>query len=536
MSAHERLEAHRKKRHTLTSTAFLIVGGSSYFSMLAGVLRSVLVMRLVGPAPQGVRRIVDLILKYLSNAHLGILHGTNKELPIYLGQHNAEKVQEVEEVGVTWVVGLTLIASAAMLITGFLNPTGQRATQLAIMIGAGLLIVGQTSTLYRTIARAWGNFRALGLVAAVETVTTFAFTIAGAYGFYHLGPPDGHREYAVLGAMLGGLLAGCVSLLMLGVLAPIRIRINFDRELGLQLAKAGLPIAAMIFADTFLRTVDGAVITAFYGSYWFGLYSMAMQMAGYLYAIPEAAGFVMWPRILQAFGAAQGDQQALRRQVVLPTMISGMFMPVIAGMAYVALPPMLTTVLPKFLPAMGATQILSLASVFLALPMATNSLLVAQNKGHHVVVYKLIGAAAAGLGCLVLAHRQTHDLTSFAVVASFGYALSAILSVGIILPQYEDSPLRRVELLFGTFSPFVWACCALLLSRLLGSVFMFPDGGSWAWAILRMVLFLIFMIPVLLFGNRQTRLLHELRLMRASWNRKEPASDETDPPVAPGDN
>lgn len=528
MSAHQRLEAHRRKRQTLASTAVLIIGGSSYFSMLAGVLRAVLVMRLVGPAPQGVRRIVDLILKYLTHAHLGILHGTNKELPIYLGQHNAEKIQEVEDVGVTWVVGLTLIAAVGMLIAGLLNPTGQRVTSIAIMIGAGLLIVGQTATLYRTIARAWGNFRALGIVAGIETVTTFAFTLLGAYGFYRFGRPDQHREYAVLGAMLGGLLAGCVSLILLGVFAPIRVHVRFDRKLGWQLAKVGLPIAATILADTLLRTVDGAIITASYGSYWFGLYSMAMQMAGYLYAIPEAAGFVMWPRILQAFGAANGDQQALRRQIVLPTMMAGMFMPAVAGTAYILLPPVVNAVLPKFMPAMGATQILALASVFLALPMATNSLLIALNKGHLVVLYKLIGAAAVSLGCLFLTHRHVHDLSSFAVVASFGYAVAAILSVAIVLPQYEKTFLQRVELLFGTFSPFVWACCALLLSRLVGSIFMPPDGASFVWAVLRLCLFLGLMIPVLLFGNRQTRLLHELRKMRQSWNRSEMIGHEAD--------
>jgi len=522
------LEAHRRKPQTLASTAVLIIGGSSYFSMLVGVLRSVLVMRLVGPAPQGVRRIVDLILKYATNSHLGILHGTNKELPIYLGQNNAERVQEVEDVGVTWVVGLTLIASVAMLIAGLMNPTGQRVTSIAIMIGAGLLLVGQTATLYRTIARAWGHFRALGLVAGVETITTFVFTIAGAYGFYRLGHEDQHREYAVLGAMLGGLLANCVSLILLGALSPIRVRIRFDVQLGWELAKAGLPIAAMIFADTCLRTVDGAIITAWYGSYWFGLYSMAMQMAGYLYAIPEAAGFVIWPKILQAFGAANGDQQALRRQVVLPTMVAGIFMPAIAGMAYVLLPPVVNAVLPKFMPAMGATQILALASVFLALPMAANSLLIALNKGHHVVLYKLVRAAVVAVGCLLLVRRGAHDLTAFAVVASFGYAVAAVLSVGIVLPQYERSLLRRVELLFGTFSPFVWGCCALLLSRVVGSIFMAPDGASFVWAGVRLGLFLVLMVPVLLFGNSQTKLGHELRQMRESWNRSEETDHETD--------
>ncbi len=114
------------------------------------------------------------------------------------------------------------------------------------------------------------------------------------------------------------------------------------------------------------------------------------------------------------------------------------------------------------------------------------------------------------------------------MVASFGYAVAAIVSVGMVLPQYERSFLRRVELLFTTFSPFGWACCALLLSRVVGSVFMAPDGTSFVWAGVRLGLFLVLMIPVLLFGNSQTKLGHELRLMRESWNRSEATDHETD--------
>lgn len=528
MSAHERLEAHRAKRQTLASTAVVIIGGSSYFSMLAGVLRSVLVMRLVGPAPQGVRRGVDLALKYLSNSHLGILHGINKVMPIHLGRNEAEKVQEVEDVGVTWVIALTLLASLAMLVGGFMNPTGQRVTSIAIMIGAGTLLVGQTCTLYRTIARTWGNFKALGVVAAVETITTFVFTILGAYTFYRFGRADQHREYAVLGAMLGGLLAGCISLLALGALAPIRIRVRFDVKIGLRLVRAGLPIAAIILADTLLRTLDGALIFRYYKAYHFGLYSMAMQMAAYLYAIPEAAGFVIWPKILEAYGATDGDQQAMRRQIVLPTLMSGMLMPAIAGVAYILLPAVIAVILPKFLPAMGAAQILALASVFLALPMATDSLLIAHNREFQVVLFKLLGAACSGLGCMLLITRSSTELTAFAIVASFGYAMAAILSVVIVLPQYEKSFLRRVELLFGTFSPFVWACCALLLSRMVGSIFMFPDGTSFTWTLLRLAIFLVLMVPVLIFAEGQTHLLSELKTMIRSWKRKEGVADETD--------
>jgi O-antigen/teichoic acid export membrane protein len=308
-------------------TAAAIICGSSYFTMLAGVLRSILVMRLIGPTSQGVRRTVDLLTKYLFNAHLGILHGTNKQLPIYLGQGDDQKVQEVEDVGISWTIGLTILASLGMLIWGLTNPTGQRTTQIAILIGAGWLLAQQTHTLYRTLLRAWGQFALLGIVGGVDTLATFALTLLGAL------------KYGVLGAMAGTLLAWLISLLVYAVYSPLKIRVRFDVKTGLELVRIGLPIAAIIFADTLLRTVDGAIIVRYYQAHKFGLYSLAMQMAAYLFTIPESAGFVIWPRILEAYGAAQGDSRALRRQIVLPTITSATFMPLLAGLAYILLPP-----------------------------------------------------------------------------------------------------------------------------------------------------------------------------------------------------
>jgi len=522
----------RRERDMLASTAVLIICGSSYFSMLLGVLRSILVMRMLGPSSQGIRKVVDLFTKYLSNSHLGVLHGVNKQVPILLGKAQPEDVQQVEDVGITWIVALAILASGLMAAWGLRNPTGHPVTGFAIAIGAGSLLISQTYTVYRTMARAWGNFAALGVVAGVETVTTFICTLGGAW------------KWGLLGAMAGTLLASCISLVVLGALAPIRIRVSFDWREGLALARIGLPIAIYILADTLLRTVDSATIVKYYEAYRMGLYSMATQIAAYLYAIPESIGFVIWPKILQAYGKADGDAKALRRQIVLPTLICGIYMPVLAGMTFVALPPLVALLLPKFQVATSAAQVLSLASVFLAIPMATNSLLIAHNKEMWAVGTKLIGAAVSAAGCLWVIHHGG-SLMALAMAATAGYGVAAIVSVLLVLPQYEKSPRHVAELFFALFSPFVWSLFALRISSRIGilvwSHFVIePVFGmapamhtspalSWKFTAVRLVVFLLLMLPVLIYGDSKTHVMREMRNMTKSWRAKpECGSDEHD--------
>ncbi|MEN6641626.1 MAG: oligosaccharide flippase family protein [Armatimonadia bacterium] len=514
MAAPSPTSAHRKITEMRVTTAVLIIGGSSYFSMLAGVLRSIIVMRLIGPHAQGIRRIVDIGIKYLFNAHLGILHGTNKAVSIYIGKGDESRVEEVEDVGITWTIGLTVIAAVGMAIYGLTNPTGDITKAVAIIIGAGWLLAQQTYTLYRTIIRAWGNFGALGIVGAIDTIATFALTILGAW------------KYGVLGAMAGTLAAWCISLLSLHLFAPLYIRPRFKPRVALRLALSGLPIAAVIFSDTLLRTIDGAIIGHYLGDYSMGLYSVAMQMAAYLFAIPESAGFVIWPRILQAYGAADRDPDELRRQIVMPTLVSAFFMPFIAGLAYVMLPPLVSGILPQFALSTGAAQTLAMASVFLALPMATNSLLIANNREFMAVVVKLIGAGVSGIGCLYFV-RNHGTLEQLAAAASVGYALTAVASLAVVLPRYAQGFYQTAKLFIFALAPFVYACAVLYLSYLTASIFVAPSPGSWTWTITRVLVFTLLMIPLLSYGNRKTLLLTQLSLMYNSRRRKRGHHNET---------
>ncbi len=86
------------------------------------MVRGVLVARAIGPTGRGLMRIVHLFNKYLSNAHLGILHGVSKELPMAVGREDEADVQQIEDVGTTAVVLLESLAGLGMVMWALWAP------------------------------------------------------------------------------------------------------------------------------------------------------------------------------------------------------------------------------------------------------------------------------------------------------------------------------------------------------------------------------------------------------------------------------
>jgi len=65
------------------SAAVFFMAGSTYFAVALGVIRGIVVMRYVGVMGRGLMQSVHVINRYTGNAHLGILHGLSKELPLF---------------------------------------------------------------------------------------------------------------------------------------------------------------------------------------------------------------------------------------------------------------------------------------------------------------------------------------------------------------------------------------------------------------------------------------------------------------------
>jgi len=490
----------------LSSAVWML--GSSYCEMALGLAQGIFVMRLIGPVGRGIMRMVDMAHKYLTHSHLGILHGVSKELPLAIGRADTEDADSIEAVGATFVTTTGLLAGLGLFLFGWVSRYGSE-TKVALMVGGGLLVTQQVYALYRCVLRAWGRFPLLAGAAITNTVARFIFIILGAMLF------------RVTGAMLGWLLASVLAVLYFRLTSRFVVPISFNWSVALRLLRTGLPIALIILSDTLLRTVDALVVGACYDvdkALRFGWYTVAMQVATYLYRIPEAGGFVIMPRILESY-AANGDAARVRRQIMLPTIASATVMPVAAGIAFIMLPPLIRTVIPRFEGAIFAAQVLSLGSVLLALPIAANGLLIALNREFVVVLNKGLGALITGS----LAFWQVSvggSLRSIAVAACVGYGVAALLSLIQVLRRYYKSRLDLLTQLALCHIPLAWCVVALRVSGLLTRSGSDPLVSDWVRAIVRLLIFVAMMIPVLLYGNAQTGLFREFGRMARKALRK----------------
>ncbi len=489
MSSSERWQSRRPERPLRASAAVTLIGGSSYVAMVVSVVRSILVMRLIGVRGRGIVRYVALVKGYLANAGIGFRHGVSKELPLAIGAEDEGRAAAIEDAGFAAVTLTTAVAALGMLVWALLLSGVDRETRMARAVGAGILLSEELVVLYWCVLRSWSSFGMLAVADLVRTAAQFTLVVGGA------------ALLGVTGAMLGWLAAVVVVLLYIHAVSRLCVTVSLDWQQMAKLFLVGLPIALISFSDLLLRSVDGLILRRFYGVEQFGLYSVAMQMAAYLFAIPQAAGFVIWPRVLEAYGAESRGERT-RRRVLAPTIAAAGIMPVLAGMAYLAIPPAIHLLIPKFADSVRAAQVLGVGSVLLALPLATNSALVATNREALVIATKLAGAGLAGGLTWHLVSRAA-SLEQVALAACFGFGLAAVLSLLLQLGEFYPRRRELVREVLLCLLPLGWSVGALwAATRMVMLAGM--DPSSLHGAVLALLAFVLLSAPCVIYAHLRT--------------------------------
>ncbi len=489
MSDSERWQSRRPERPLRSSAAVTLISASSYVGMLASIVRSFLVMRLIGPRGYGIMGLAALIKGYLANAGIGFRHGVSKELPLAIGAGDEERAASLEDAGFAGVSLVTAVTALGMLTCVLAFSAAGRETRVAYAVATGILLGEELVVLYWCVLRSWSNFGLLAIGDLVRTAAQFVLIVGGA------------ALLGVTGAMLGWLAAVLVVLMYLHFASRVLVTARFDWGRMGRLFLVGLPIALISFSDVLLRAIDGTILVRYYGDEQFGLYRMAMRVATSLFAIPQAAGFVIQPRVLESYGA-RDESGGRRRRVLMPTIAAAGLMPVLAGMAYLAIPPAIHLLIPKFADSVRAAQVLGMGSVLLALPLATNSALIASNREPLVIITKLAGAALAGGLTWHLVSRAA-SLEQVALAACFGFGLAAVLSLLLQLGEFYPRRRELVREVLLCLLPLGWSVGALwAAARMVMLAGM--DPSSLHGAVLALLAFVVLSAPCVIYAHLRT--------------------------------
>lgn len=478
-----------------TSAAVAAVGGATYISLAIGLLRGILYTRALSPTSRGIVQIVFLFGKYLSYSHLGVMHGLTKRVPLLLGEGDPERADHLERTGITAIFLLGLAAGAVMWGYAALAPGIGAPTRFALAIGGIHLVFGQLMGAYRVILRSHHQFGLIARATLVEAIVLLAFVVAGSQ---LLDAPGTMAGWAL------GLAVVCIYFLSFR-LVPGTPRI--DLSAATALVKVGLPVLVVGLTESWMRTADTVVIAKLLGAQALGYYGVAWQLSSYLYNVPASAGFVIMPKILRAHG--EGGPEATRRSVLEMTKALSVLMPPLTGLAAIAGPIMVRLVLQQYLEAIPPLEVLLMATVFLAVPTALSTTLIAQNRERDLIVWQVLsGCVTAGAVTWLIGRNASLAQLAFGTSAGWFAGGTAITYRGLRSLGLDAASAAKQAT--GYYVPLAY-CIALLWGLKVACARWSGAPSQLVCDVICLVAFGLATAPLLWYAERMTGIVSRLR-------------------------
>ncbi len=252
----------------------------------------------LGPERFGAWNLLAALIGYASHAHLGVLTGMARDVPIALGGGNTREAAHLESVGLAGAV-LAALGSLTLWVASLAVPALRAWADPALLLAAGAVASSNLIFLYTTMrARAKLQFRSQALqtgAAAIVMVSTYAaFGGEGLVGLA-VALAAGHA----LGAAVGFALD------------PARPRLAALEAATLRrLVGVGLPLLSAGILFSLLTTADRWVLQAWLGTEAVGLYTLAILAFGAAILGPTVASQISYPEMAHALGRS-GDPRAL---------------------------------------------------------------------------------------------------------------------------------------------------------------------------------------------------------------------------------
>ena len=381
--------------------------------------------RQLGPETFGFWYILNLALAYGGLAHLGVVNGMNRDVPVFRGRGDAAKVQLIQSVTVAVLLVTTAVSGVALFVGLALWEGG--APRPALLALAALFVVTQPYLFLQMYLKSDGRFTHLSFqqlaFALLFPVGVIPFT-----SFYGL----------------SGFIMGQTLVTLVVVLATVRawtfnLKPVVDFREVWRLVRVGLPIMLVGLMYTLLTTADRWVITAFLDVQQLGYYSLAIMVLGVLSLVPMVVSQQMYPRMAEAWGRTKAVAEVrgwALKQVGAATAVT---LPLTA-LLYFAAPPLVRHFLPAYVPGIVALKIILLGPLFLALSGGFANLL---NTLDKQVYYLYVQAAALGLNVFlnILFVRAGLGIAGVALGTSVTYGVYGLVlaSVGLKVARSQDS-------------------------------------------------------------------------------------------------
>ena len=491
---HQPTPATSWRNKVLKDTAML--NGAALTAQGAGVVQSLIVMRLLEPSVYGIWLGLSIILTYGGLAHFGTEHGIELRLPYFRGKsQSARSGAMADSVFLVWTISTLFVAAGVAIYALFSKQSSPFVRQGLVAIALLLPLNQQANFHSRWQGAALTDFKLSSLLSVLQSWLSLLVIVPLVY---FLG---------LRGLMIGSVAVSSLVCAVWLRASAFRFRGRWSKRLAWQALRVGLPMTLVVLGGGLIQTIDRIVVLSVLGATSLGYYAVTGLGGGIVYALMAQAGSAMSPHISAEMGRSRDSPQSLERFLVAPTIIFAFLSTFAIAVLIIVIPALVTLWLPKYSPGLGAFLIYIPGFYFLAIIITANTILtliLIARRRQRLVLYVQGGAIALEGGIAFVLLKSGSGLRGAALASTVAYAVYGLVLLWMAARQVLGTRELALRFVGRVLVPFVAVIPAMILTHDL-SARIFPDRLIPGLAIQTAVLAIITggMLPVV---NRQIQL------------------------------
>lgn len=483
-------------RKTILKDAALYSSGM-YISQLLNMIRGIIVAKMLGPSLLGSWSAVRLIFSYGGSVHLGTIHGMSKLVPYLRGKGDFIEAEELKD---TSFFTTLLASSCYIIIIAVIDSLGlfggSRVEKVGIIIMALGVLIYQYFNFHLAVIRIKHDFK---LASQSRVLYSLLNTILSIFLVY---------MYGLYGAFASFLISILACAYYVNRYTPERFGLKFRPQKIIRLIKTGIPIELVGMVYMIFMTADKLMILKYLTKTELGLYNLALTFNLIIYFVPTAISQVIYPRILEKYGE-NNKHNDLIKYFTQPTLVIAYLIPMLIGIIYLSCRLVVEVLLPDYISSLGAVYILLCGSFFLSLVHTTNNYLITKNKekyilftqGFSIVITVSLNYIFIKMGLGIIGVAMGTAITYF------------IYSTILLILVYQDQKLllKQTVLELGKlYFPFIYLITVVLI---LNGLSLGTDYTTLIKVVLSLVIFVLSMVPLLLYLNKQIKFMNIIKEM-----------------------
>ncbi len=392
-----------------------MMSASAAIGVVMAVLRSLLVLRILGPTTMGIWKTVMVIYMTGEFLRLGISKGLAMRLPEFAGQGKDDEIERDLRSAGGYIV-LAGIVFAVILGVASLWATADYA--LALQLMAVVMLLAQPHQYLRELAAARQRFDVRGRELMLAGVVDLLGAVVLSYAF------------GLAGIGLATILGIAIPVAYLWRSQPDAFRTGLEVARVKALIQAGIPISLADSMFGLLRYLDLLLLTPLMGPTYAGYYAVSMMINEFsVFVANFGVSQVISSHLLTEYGRV-GCVKSVVVFYEVPIRLFSYLLPPILALGTLFVAPTARLVLPQYTAGIEAAEITVWSVFFVSIHCAVTPFFRAAGRFGVVLKLLLVMLGLAALGqWLVLKNGGDLQAVAWTSLSALGLLVNAELYI-----------------------------------------------------------------------------------------------------------